>query len=147
MINLDRVPLVRTIRGTNAENYPEGGSPSKRSPSKNKPAQRGTTKKRLANQEKDVLQHRNLTVVTPRVGRIAQRLFEQTLKVAGNLPIEDDAVEDGLTRAIDEARAHHLNPLSMKWLENSNHKGYYKSVVMDGVVYTVSRTTILGFQY
>ena len=119
------------MRGFHGDIDLDLGSPRKgKSPIKGAP---------LANKEKDVLQHRNQTVVTPRVGRISQRLFEQTLKVAGRVSPEDDLLCDaGLTQAMDDAKAHHSNPLSMQWSNPSHHKGFYNSVVMDGVVYNVS---------
>lgn len=89
------------------------------------------------NREKDVLKHRNQTVVTPRVGKIAQGLFELTLRVAGQASPEPEDDENGLIRAIENTKAHHTDPSSMKWLGKTHQVGYYISVSMDGVTYSV----------
>ena len=136
-IMIDRVPLVRAMRGCEVDARMEHSQ--RRGPRKGKQATKVVRHAALANKEKDVLQHRNQTVVTPRVGKISQRLFEQTLiKVAGRFSPEEDRLGDaGLTRAIDEAKAHHLNPLITKWSNPTGHEGFYSAVVMDGVEYNV----------
>jgi DNA (cytosine-5)-methyltransferase 1 len=91
-----------------------------------------------SNPEREVLKHRNPTVVTPLVSCIAKTLFERTLSVAGQL--ERDDIEEDAAAANDVGAdyTHHGDPDSIKWLEPANVDGYYQSVDMDGVVYSVS---------
>jgi len=85
--------------------------------------------------EKEVLKHRNKTVTTPVVGRVAQRLFENIM-VSGQSPDQDMGSDD---------TPHHLsiihaaNPNSVRWLDPvHDHPGFYRSVVVDGAKYSVS---------
>jgi DNA (cytosine-5)-methyltransferase 1 len=131
---LNRVPLIRTIRGPEFDDYaePSFSFDTRRSkPEK----QRGRKQEQSYNIEKDVLQHRNQTVVTPRVARIAQGLFE-LLKVAGPLSTDKDE-EAELDHALEEARAHHQDPKSMVWLDPGPRDNHYKSAAIDGVLYSV----------
>jgi DNA (cytosine-5)-methyltransferase 1 len=128
-IRLDRVPLVRSIRGVDLDSYAE--------PSFSQPAVRKPTLK-ASDLERDVLRHKNQTVVTPRVGRIAQGLFELTLRVAGQSSADDnDGNDDDLVQAINQAKIHHQDPVSVQWVEPADSAGHYNSVVMDEVVYSV----------
>lgn len=91
---------------------------------------------RIANTEKEVLKHRNSTVVTPVVGHIASNLFKRSLVIAGS-PTFDD-VDDHVAAEIDNVRAHHSDPKSMRWGDSAEGvPGYYSSVTMDGVTYQV----------
>ena len=82
-----------------------------------------------------MLKHRNATVVTPLVSIIAAMLFERTLRVAGQL--EQNSVEDDATDDVDDFM-HRDDPDSIEWLEPAEVEGYYQSVDMDGVTYSVS---------
>lgn len=88
------------------------------------------------NPEHEVLKHRNPTVVTPLVSCIAKTLFERTLSVAGQL--EKDDIENDVASDIGVDYMHHDDPDSIEWVEPADVDGYYLSVDMDGVVYSVS---------
>lgn len=83
-----------------------------------------------------MLKHRNPTVVTPLVADIAKMLFERTLSVAGQLEKDDEEVP--LAKEVFIESAHHGDPDYIEWLESDEVAGYYKSVEMDGVTYSVS---------
>lgn len=86
--------------------------------------------------EKEILYHKNDTVVTPRVGVIAEDLFQQTLHMAGS-SIVDPPGPFPQNRMI--TRAHHHNPESIQWvLSSETHPHFYNSVIIDGVQYNVS---------
>lgn len=89
----------------------------------------------------DVLSHRNQTVVTPKVGKVAAKLFERTLQVAGQSLLENHEADDEeeLNRAIQDTRAHNANPESVRWGERSGHDDYYTSIIMDDVTYSVGQ--------
>jgi DNA (cytosine-5)-methyltransferase 1 len=94
---------------------------------------KGAQSAKPSNPEAEVLKHRNPTVVTPLVSNIAAMLFERTLRVAGQLE-HDDAETD--TGDFDDFM-HHDDPESIEWLEPAEVEGYYESVNMDGVMYSV----------
>jgi DNA (cytosine-5)-methyltransferase 1 len=129
-IRVDRVPLVRALLGVDVGPYLEALGPSTPRHGK-KSTQR--TPSHARDLEKDVLRHKNQTVVTTRVGRIAKHLFELTLRIAGQEDIDDVA----LTRAIRNVKAHHADPTSIVWLNAAATDGYFNSVLVDGVVYKV----------
>jgi DNA (cytosine-5)-methyltransferase 1 len=92
-----------------------------------------------SNPEAEVLKHRNPTVVTPLVSNIAGMLFERTLRVAGQL--EYDSVDHDEPSDFDDFM-HHGDPESIAWLEPAEAEGYYQSVDMDGVTYSVGLLSV-----
>jgi DNA (cytosine-5)-methyltransferase 1 len=74
-------------------------------------------------------------VVTPLVSNIAVTLFKHTLRVAGQL--EHDDIEDDASSDLDEIM-HHDDPEVIEWLDPAEVDGYYESVDMDGMIYSVS---------
>jgi DNA (cytosine-5)-methyltransferase 1 len=86
--------------------------------------------------EKEVLRHRNETVVTPVVARIAKSLFERALEVAGQSRF--DEIDDDVAMEIDDVQTHHSDPKNMQWGERVFEDKFYDTVIMDGVVYSVS---------
>ncbi len=90
--------------------------------------------------EKEVLGHKNETVVTPRVGEIAEDLFQQTLHMAG-VPLDSAAspIKQKLT-----TRPHFSNPVQLQWVMSSETApGFYGSVIIDGVQYSVSGMSLI----
>ncbi|KAG2124322.1 hypothetical protein BD769DRAFT_1388857 [Suillus cothurnatus] len=114
-----RTPVVNDIVGLEMSYHlMEDISPAPRSPS-------------ASNIEKEVLKHRNKTVTTPAVGRVAQRLFEE-IKVARKLMDEDMHILDDVPR--NPSIIHAANPNSVQWLDSvDDHLGFYGSVLMDAV--------------
>lgn len=110
---------------------------SSRSPRKTRSAKptRPTKDSRAMNVEREVLKHRNETVVTPIVARIAKSLFERALEVAGQSRF--DEIDDDVAMEIDDVQAHHLNPKNMQWGEREFEDKSYDTVIMDGVTYSV----------
>lgn len=130
-IKLDKVPLIRSLRGQPTSLF-DNEHHVAQSPRKKKQALRLKT----SNPETEVLQHRNNTVVTPLVGRIAATVFDRVLSVAGQLEA-GPKTEDSAVHLI-EALEHHNDPESIEWLEPTSINGSYQSVMMDGVIYSVS---------
>jgi DNA (cytosine-5)-methyltransferase 1 len=131
-IRIDRVPLIKALRDESGFYAEDDFSPSSsRSVS---PRKKPLQPLKSSNPEVEVLKHRNPTVVTPLVSNIAAMLFERTLRVAGQL--EHDDIEDDAASDIDDFM-HHDDPESIDWLEPAEAAGYYKSVDMDGVTYSV----------
>ena len=92
------------------------------------------------NKEKEVLKHRNSTVVTPVVAHIAKNLFERPLVIAGSLTFDD--MDDHVAAEMDNIRAHRSDPKSMEWGdEDPMEPGYYSCVTMDGVTYWASTSS------
>ncbi|KAF5380878.1 hypothetical protein D9615_004125 [Tricholomella constricta] len=91
------------------------------------------SRRKVADKEQEVLRHRNMTVVTPIVSRIARHLFKGSLEVAGTSAFDDADV----AAEIDNVQAHHNDPASMKWGSNDLEGQSYASVIMDGVEYCV----------
>lgn len=74
--------------------------------------------------------------MTPIVSRIAKNLFKRSLEVAGTSTI--DEIDETVAAEIDNVQAHHLDPQSMHWGNKADGvDGYYESIVMDGISYTV----------
>lgn len=134
-IGINRVPLIRTLREGQGDfiEYTLTSRSSSRSVS---PRRKSTRLSVSNNPEREVLKHRNPTVVTPIVSCIAKTLFERTLRVAGQL--EKDDIEDDAASDVGADRIHHEDPHSIEWLDSTDIDGYYLSVSMDGVVYSVS---------
>lgn len=80
--------------------------------------------------------HRNETVVTPIVGRIAESLFNRKLAIAGECLV-DEGGDHLLASEIEASAIHHQDPESMQWLEEGDGPGYYISALVDGVEYAV----------
>ena len=83
--------------------------------------------------EKDVLQHADHTVVTPRVGAIADGLFSQSLRVVHMTP---DLEHISLAEP-PPYRTHADDPHSLKWIEATDDPHVFRSVSIDGEVYAV----------
>ncbi|KAG6916653.1 hypothetical protein DXG01_005939 [Tephrocybe rancida] len=101
------------------------------------PSRKSSTKRRktvASDKEIEVLKHETSTYITPIVSQIMRNLFSVTLDVAENLTIEDDSE---VVTEIDNIKAHHADPASIKWGPAVNEGGLYSSVVMDGVEYCV----------
>lgn len=130
-VKLEKVPLIRSLRGQPIVSLDEDYRPTKSS-RKNKPALKSNT----SNPEHAVLQHRNETVVTPLVGRIAATVFDRVLSVAGQLQA-DPTVEDSAAHFV-EALEHHSDPDTVEWTEETSIDGLYQSVKLDGVKYSVN---------
>jgi DNA (cytosine-5)-methyltransferase 1 len=131
-IRIDRVPLIKYLRGGSGFYAEE--TLSRPSSSSMSPRKKYTQSSKSNNPEAEVLKHRNPTVVTPLVSTIAAMLFERTLRVAGQL--ERDDTEDDADDSFDDFM-HHDDPESIEWLEPAGAEGYYDSVDMDGVIYSV----------
>jgi len=78
--------------------------------------------------------------VTPLVSNIAATLFKHTLRVAGQL--EHDDIENDASSDLDEIM-HHDDPEVIEWLDPAEVDGYYESVDMDGMIYSVGRSGFL----
>ncbi|KIJ10522.1 cytosine-5--methyltransferase [Paxillus involutus ATCC 200175] len=142
-INIRRTPVMRTLFGqdTSYEDQ-EGLKPH----SKPKSGTRGrpSQARPSGNVELQVLEHRNPTVVTAVVGRVAHLLFAQNIKVAGKLAAEDIDMDEPDHAQVNHASIVHLaNPASVKWGRPADHPGYYQSVLVDGVVYSVGDTVMV----
>lgn len=93
--------------------------------------------------EKEVLSHKNETVVTPRVGEIAEDLFQQTLHMAG---VSLDSATSPLKHTAT-TRPHFSNPVRLQWVTSSETApGFYDSVVIDGVQYNVSGISLIKIE-
>jgi len=134
-IKIERVPLVRTLRGDTGA-YIEDATSSRSVSRSVSPRKKASQPSVSTNPEREVLKHRNPTVVTPLVACIAKTLFERTLSVAGQL--QKDDVEDDVASDVGIDYMHHDDPESMVWLEPTRVEGYYQSIDMDGVIYSVS---------
>ena len=130
-IKLDKVPLVRSLRGQSTSSFADERHAVELPRKKNQ-----ASKSKTSNPEREVLQHRNNTVVTPLVGRIAATVFDRVLSVAGQLEA-DPTIEDSAVHFVEELE-HHNDPESIEWLEPTSVDGLYQSVKMDGVIYSVS---------
>lgn len=107
------------------------------------PASRSRTQRPFSSSndiEKEVLKHRNKTVTTPVVGRVAQRLFENIM-VTGQSQDQDMESDDALHHP---SIIHVANPDSVQWLNPVHgHPGFYESVLVDGAKYSVSLSPLL----
>ncbi|KAF9246401.1 hypothetical protein BU15DRAFT_70495 [Melanogaster broomeanus] len=141
-INIRRTPVMRTLFGQDVSyEDQEEFKPDSKSGARSYPSQTGTSS---TNVELQVLEHRNPTVVTTVVGRVAKLLFEQNIKVAG-MPMAED-IEMDEPEPVHGNRApivHLANPESVKWGKSADHPGYYQSVLVDGVVYSVGDTVMV----
>ena len=79
--------------------------------------------------------------MTPLVSNIAATLFKHTLRVAGQL--ENDDIEDDSSSDLDEIM-HHDDPEAIEWLDPAEVDGYYESVDMDGMIYSVGHFGFLN---
>jgi DNA (cytosine-5)-methyltransferase 1 len=122
---------VKHFLGSHELNYVNPPSPHG-SNSKAEHNHNGKTSK-MSDKEKEVLKHRNLTVVTPVVSRIAKNLFKGSLEVAGSNSFNDK--DEDVAAEIDNIQSHHSDPESMRWVRK-NHNCLH--VIMDGVTYSVS---------
>jgi hypothetical protein len=100
------------------------------------------------NIEKDILQHRTETVVTATVADIAKGFFIQRQLLAG---IDVDKGEQDRYANVCNPEApvkvHAHNPTKIVWGEPvQGHKGFYKSVFIDGTEYSVSGRNISAFK-
>jgi DNA (cytosine-5)-methyltransferase 1 len=110
----------------------EKTAPAPRSRTQRPPQSRSSSANDI---EKEVLKHRNKTVTTPVVGRVAQRLFEN-IQVAGQFRDQDMDSDDGPHHP---PIIHVANPNSVQWKDPiHDHPGFYESVLVDGTKYSVS---------
>ncbi|KAF9469258.1 hypothetical protein BDZ94DRAFT_1244081 [Collybia nuda] len=131
-IRIARVPLVKSVVGSHDFNFVDT-PPPRGSNSKSKKNHHSNASK-MSDKEKEVLKHRNLTVVTPIVSRIAKNLFKGSLEVAGVTDFNEK--DEDVAAEIDNTQSHHSDPESMQWIDENNGDGYV-GVIMDGVTYLV----------
>jgi len=132
-INIRRAPVIRSLLGQEVS-YEMQDSDTHRKRTSRSPAwtPHGHTS---ANVELQVLEHRNKTVVTPTVGRIAEIFFSKNIRVSGNAL--SDCVETEKNASDIGPIVHLTNPDTVKWLEPAAYPGHYLSVLVDGVTYSV----------
>ena len=132
-INIRRAPLIRFLLGQEVSyEKQEWNFNRRRRPSSPTRAPQSRTS---SNVELQVLEHRNKTVVTPTVGRIAEVFFSKNIKISGNSLSE--CIEIDKNASGNVSIVHLANPDTVKWLEPAAHPGYYLSVLVDGVTYSV----------
>ncbi|EIW74107.1 S-adenosyl-L-methionine-dependent methyltransferase [Coniophora puteana RWD-64-598 SS2] len=88
--------------------------------------------------ELGVFQKRNTTTVTPLVGSLATRMFEQGFSVLGELDREDWTRKD----MYQSHAVHHTNMNSVEWLDSGTEfldTTYYQGVELDGIEYKAVR--------
>ncbi|KAG7448097.1 S-adenosyl-L-methionine-dependent methyltransferase [Guyanagaster necrorhizus] len=83
-----------------------------------------------SNKEKAVLLRRAITVVTPIVGSIAEKLYRNRLEVAGMLEKDDMPLKE----VEENVKSHYDNPESIIWGERIA-KYHYATVNLDGMDY------------
>ncbi|KAI0064526.1 S-adenosyl-L-methionine-dependent methyltransferase [Artomyces pyxidatus] len=93
-----------------------------------------------SNPEKEVLKHRNPTVVTHTVGEISEDLFNRTLQLAGQAVLDDSFNDEPV---IDKAALHLGNPSSIKWVKHAGHSGFFRSVKIDGAIYGIGNVVVV----
>ncbi|KAF8447830.1 hypothetical protein L210DRAFT_978503 [Boletus edulis BED1] len=135
-INIRRTPLFRSLLGHQVSYEFEPDTKSSSS-SRSRPQSRSS----MANLELQVLEHRNQTVVTTVVSRVTKLLFEQNIKLA-SLSDHDDIDMDAL-QPPHPSLVHLANPNSVKWGLPTDQPGYYQSVCVDGVVYSIGDTVMV----
>ncbi|KAI0929230.1 hypothetical protein AcW1_006224 [Taiwanofungus camphoratus] len=100
--------------------------------------------KHVRDVEKDVLLHRNRTVVTPSVAHIAHGLFVQSLLTTGQSLVDSRLSDEGMSDIGCDDHVHYTDPSLIKWVKGScigpNH---YSSVIIDGARYSVGDTVIV----
>ncbi|KAL4067750.1 hypothetical protein V8B97DRAFT_1915370 [Scleroderma yunnanense] len=138
-ISIRRAPVIRSLLGQEVSYEMQDSTTHEKPTSGNRlrPSQSRTP----ANVELQVLEHRNKTVVTPTVGRIAEIFFSKNIKVSGNGfsdYLETDNGASGTASIV-----HHANPNAVKWLKPAAYPGYYLSVLVDGVTYSVGDTVMV----
>ncbi|RDB21087.1 DNA (cytosine-5)-methyltransferase 1A [Hypsizygus marmoreus] len=135
-IRIEDVPLITLYVDSSDLKAYFAKSSSRGRKSKPKPKKAPTRTSKILNKEKEVLKHRNVTVVTPIVSQIAKNLFKGSLEVAGVSNFED--MDENVAAQIDNVQAHHADPKNMIWGDGEPEGGmYYASVIMDGVTYCV----------
>lgn len=130
-INIRRAPVIRSLLGQEVS-YEMQDSRTRRKRTSRSPT---WTPQTSANVELQVLEHRNKTVVTPTVGRIAEIFFSKNIKISGN--ILSDCVETEKNASGIVPIVHLTNPNTVKWLEPAAYPGHYLSALVDGVRYSV----------
>ncbi|KAF8559697.1 S-adenosyl-L-methionine-dependent methyltransferase [Imleria badia] len=134
-INLRRTPLFRSLFGHQQYEFePETKSSSS---SRSRPQSRLSS----GDLERQVLEHRNQTVVTTVVARVTKLLFEQNIKLANILAQED--IDMDAPQPAHPSLVHLANPNSVKWGLPTDHPSYYQSVCVDGVVYSIGDTVMV----
>ncbi|KAG2133739.1 S-adenosyl-L-methionine-dependent methyltransferase [Suillus clintonianus] len=138
-IRVGRTPVVKDILGQEMSyQLMEETAPASRSRTQRPPQSRSSSSNNI---EKEVLKHRNKTVTTPVVGRVAQRLFEN-IKIAGQLVDEGKDISDDTPR--HPSKIHAANPNSVEWLDAvDGYTDFYNSVRVDGVKYSVGDAVIV----
>ena len=93
--------------------------------------------RKLKDVEKNVLQHSDHTVVTPRVGAIARRLFSQKLRtVRLSAGPDQEALPEAPTHPV-----HRDDPTSMQWTRPTDDPDVYGGILIDGTPYLVRRSS------
>ncbi|KAH7909914.1 S-adenosyl-L-methionine-dependent methyltransferase [Hygrophoropsis aurantiaca] len=143
-MGLNRVPIIRELFPSN-QTY-EYQDPAKPSSKSRKRAGRGRPQSiNNKNIEKVVLKRRNETVVLPTVGAISKRLFERNIRIAGHIPEGSEDEEQGVPEDNMSDHEHSGNPERVHWIEESEvEEGYYTSVNVDGVIYSVGDTVMVA---
>ncbi|KAK7034044.1 hypothetical protein VNI00_012475 [Paramarasmius palmivorus] len=111
-------------------------------PAKAKPG-RPKQKRLPSNKERAILQHKNTTVVTPRVLRVVKDLYNLNLDVSG-VPVFEEQ-EAAVRKQLKEAKEHHEDPKKMAWgrtLHSTKH--YYESVTLDGEKYKIGDVVMVS---
>lgn len=90
--------------------------------------------KRHRDLEKQVLEHRNPTCVTPRVNAIAAKLFSASMQVAD---IREE-LNDTTTPPLQKRQVHVSDPATIEWvMESRTAPLHYSEVKIDGELYKV----------
>lgn len=125
---LAHIPLIHFLCGTNT--FTGAGAKQK--------TRKMEFRKQLKDIEKDVLLHRNPTIVTPAVARIARGLFVQTLQIAGR-SLKEAGLEDEDPVDAEPDQTHYTDPIRIEWVRDSRiAPHHYKSVIIDGAKYSVN---------
>ena len=97
--------------------------------------------------ELEILKHRNMTVITPTIAKIAKSLFSQQMIIVGRHLKRNTDDEVG-TECTDDDRTpspfvHSASP-NIRWGKPLlGYPGYYKSVFLDEIEYRVGRSNVL----
>jgi len=150
-IRLSRLPVVRKLFCFDAATAEPTYSTSEddsdaetsfRGSSKKGSRTKGRSKPRVKN---GALLDRHSIVVTPIVGRIASRLFVPTLKVAGQSTTDADVIHRIQARVEEYPGFESDDELRMTWLEETGHPGFYYSVMINKVTYSVSVDFVFAY--
>ena len=143
---LHRVPLMRTLRNDNSVALPDtphvfATKTKTKGIAKIRKSKTSTSNHRnhsTRDIEKVVLQHRNLTVVTPAVMSTAEALFRQQMSLEGT-SLKQEWTEHKEHLHESSWPVHKGNPVSIEWdMDSRAAPFHYRAVYVDGVKYSVS---------